>query len=70
MLSDVISIQLDHLLDARGITLYRLSKDTGINYETLRKIKGGKVTRIYLETIEKLCEALSCTPNDLLVIEK
>jgi putative transcriptional regulator len=70
MISDVIKIKLDEMLDKRGITLYRLAKDTGISYENLRKMKNGQATRIYLDTIEKLCVRLDCQPNDLFEIEK
>lgn len=70
MISDVIKINLDEMLDKRGKTLYRLAKETGISYENLRKMKNGEATRIYLDTIEKLCLNLECEPNDLFVIEK
>ncbi len=70
MISDVITIKLEAMLEKRGITLYRLAKDTGISYENLRKMKNGQATRIYLDTLDKLCDTLDCQPGDLLVIEK
>ena len=70
MISDVIKIKLDEMLEKRGITLYRLAKDTGIAYENLRKMKNGQATRIYLDTIEKLCIHLECEPADLIALEK
>jgi putative transcriptional regulator len=70
MISDVINIRLNEMLDKRDVTLYRLSKDTGIAYEALRKIRDGEVTRIYLDTLEKICVYLKCEPGDLLEIKK
>jgi DNA-binding Xre family transcriptional regulator len=70
MIADVIRIRLAEQLEKNGITLYRLAKDTGIAYEALRKVRDGEVTRIYLDTIEKICRRLECTPNDLLEIAK
>jgi putative transcriptional regulator len=69
MISNVITIKLEELLEKSGKSLYRLAKDTGISYENLRKMKNGQATRIYLDTIEKLCVALDCELSDLLVIE-
>ncbi len=69
MISDVIKINLEEMLDKRGITLYRLAKDTGISYENLRKMKNGDATRIYFDTLDKLCETLKCSPADLLTRE-
>ena len=70
MISDVVKIRLEELLKKRGVTLYRAAKDTGISYENLRKMRNGEVSRIYLDTIEKLCRYLECEPSDLLAIEK
>ena len=66
MIADVIKVNLEALLKERGISLYKLAKDSGIAYENLRKLKNGKATRIYLETIDKICEALDCSPGELL----
>lgn len=38
----------------------------GINHVTARKLLKGEMTSLRLEHIEKICEALRCTPNDLL----
>ncbi len=69
MIADVIKVRLEELLEERGITLYRLAKDSGIAYENLRKLKNGDATRIYFETLDRLCEALKCDPCDLLTRE-
>lgn len=66
MIADVIKIRLEEILAERGITLYRLAKDSGIAYENLRKLKNGDATRIYFETLDRLCDALNCEPHELL----
>ncbi|MBA3693134.1 MAG: helix-turn-helix domain-containing protein [Acidobacteria bacterium] len=42
----------------------------GITYPTLHKITNGKVEAISFKVLEKLCDNLKCTPNNLLNIEK
>jgi len=46
----------------KEITQYYLLK-SGIDNKTLDSIKKGK--NITLLTVEKLCEILQCTPNDI-----
>jgi putative transcriptional regulator len=70
MMFDVIKIRLKERLKAENKTLYRVAKDTGLSYPALNAIKQGKVTDIRLSTLEKLCGALNCTPNDLITFSK
>lgn len=46
----------------RGVSQYRLLQK-GIDNKTLDSLKKGK--NITLLTIEKLCNILHCTPNDI-----
>ncbi len=46
----------------KGITQYYLLK-AGIDNKTLDSLKKGK--NITLLTVEKLCEILECTPNEI-----
>lgn len=46
----------------KGITQYYLLK-AGIDNKTLDSLKKGK--NITLLTVEKLCEILECTPNEV-----
>jgi len=48
----------------RGITQYRLLADNVIDNKTLDAIKHNH--NITLLTLEKLCRALDCTPNDVI----
>ena len=43
---------------------------TDLSLPTVHKIFSGNMLRISFETLEKICEALECTPNDLLISDK
>ena len=49
-------------MDEKGITQYKLLK-SGIDNKTLDTLK--KNNNITLLTLEKLCNILDCTPNDI-----
>ena len=49
-------------MERKGISQYRLLK-AGIDNKTLDSVKKGK--NITLITLEKLCAALECTPNEV-----
>jgi DNA-binding Xre family transcriptional regulator len=51
----------------KGITQYRLLK-SGIDNKTLDTLKKGN--NITLLTLEKICEILDCTPNDVVRFTK
>ena len=68
MNSQMIRVNLDLLVKARDITMYRLAKDTGVTYPTLWKLQTGRAQRIGFDVIEKLCVYLECSPGDLLTI--
>jgi putative transcriptional regulator len=64
----MIRVNLDELVKAREITMYRLAKDTGVTYPTLWKLQTGRAQRIGFDVIEKLCVYLECSPGDLLSV--
>ncbi len=49
-------------MKAKGISQYRLLK-SGIDNKTLDSIKKGQ--NITLLTLERICNALECTPNEV-----
>ena len=51
----------------KGISQYRLLK-SGIDNKTLDAIKKGN--NITMLTLEKICNILECTPNDVVRFEK
>jgi putative transcriptional regulator len=68
MNTPMIKVNLDQLLEERGISMYRLAKDTGVTYPTLWKLNTGRAQRIGFDLLEKICLRLHCTPGELLLI--
>ena len=62
----MIGNRLDELLKGHERTFYWLAKETGISHTTLWRLKKGKALGINFDTLEKLCQALSCQPGDVL----
>ena len=62
-------MNIQNILDKKNKTRYWLVKKLESNYETINRLCDNASSAIYLETIEKLCLALNCTPNDLFIIE-
>lgn len=60
-------LNVKNLLEAKGKTQYWLSKQTGISANNVSKIYNGETVNIRLDTINKLCEALECTPCELFI---
>ena len=63
----VVKVLLDYSLlwetmEKNGITQYRLLK-SGIDNKTLDALKKNK--NITMLTLEKLCNIIGCTPNDV-----
>ena len=54
-------------MEQKGITQYRLLK-SGIDNKTLDAIKKGN--NITLLTLEKICNILECTPNEVIRFQK
>ena len=52
---------------SRGIrTAYQLEKLLGCGSSAAYRIFAGDWTRVDLKTLDELCKALQCTPNDIL----
>lgn len=62
-----MTLNIQNILNSQGKTKYWLSKQTGIDNTSIGKICNGETKNIRLETMEKICIALNCTPNDILV---
>lgn len=60
-------MNVQNLLDKKGKTRYWLVKEMQTTYKTVNKICDNTLTGLQLETIEKLCDILDCTPNDLFI---
>jgi putative transcriptional regulator len=64
-----ISVHLDRLLEARGMTLTQLADEVGITIANLSILKNGRAKAIRFTTLTRLCDVLGCQPGDLLTFE-
>ena len=62
----MIEVRVDELLEAHGRSFYWLAKETGISHTTLWRLKKGKALGINFDTLEKICNGLSCQPGSVL----
>lgn len=62
----MIHLKVKKILDEQGKTPYWLSKVTGISPNNIGKICNGETANIRFDTMEKICKALNCTPNDIM----
>jgi putative transcriptional regulator len=65
-----IVINLDVLMAKRKMKLTELSDLVDISAQNLSVLKTGKARAIRFSTLEKLCQALECTPGDLIEYRK
>lgn len=63
-----VYIQLQELLDVKGISQRELARRTGIRYPTISEMCLNKTSRLPIENIAKICDALDCEIQDLLVL--
>jgi len=61
----MISNKLSEILGRKRIKKSELSKLTGISYSSVKNIYSNKTKGIEFETLNKLCNFLECTPNDI-----
>lgn len=57
-------------VDRMGISCYELAKRTNMSYPAVHAIYKSKRTSVQLSTLEALCRALDCTPNDILFLDE
>ncbi len=61
-----IILRLDRVMADRKVSLKDLAHSVGISNVNLSRIKTGKVTAVRFSTLNGICEALDCSPGDLL----
>ena len=63
----MIKPMLAELLEQRGITLYKLAKDTDLAYSTLHKLSKARTESIDFRVLDLICGVLDCQPGDILI---
>ncbi|CAL68489.1 helix-turn-helix domain-containing protein [Christiangramia forsetii] len=61
-----ILINLDKILDEKGMKSNELAEIIGITTANLSILKTGKAKAVRFSTLEAICEALDCQPGDIL----
>lgn len=61
-----MKIKIKQLLNNQGKSVYWLSKKTNISQNSLGKIVKGETDSIRFDNLQKICQALNCTPNDII----
>ena len=65
-----VRLRLAEIMDSRGMTRNQLSCLTGTRYEVIHKWYGGKVEKLDLDVLARICYVLDCEVSDLLVYEE
>lgn len=65
-----IFLKLDVIMAERHMSLNELAEKVGISNVNLSKIKNNKVSAIRFSTLAAICDALDCTPGDVLKYSK
>jgi putative transcriptional regulator len=65
-----IIVNLDHILEARGMTLTELSERVDITLANLSILKTGKARAIRFSTLDAICNTLKCQPGEILQFRK
>jgi putative transcriptional regulator len=66
----MIEITLKTLLGKKKISMYKLSKDSGLPYQTIWRLSKSKQQSIDFSVLNKLCETLDCRVQDIIVYRK
>ena len=62
-----IIIELDVMLAKRKMKLNDLALQVGITAQNLSVLKSGRAKAIRFSTLDAICQALQCTPGDILI---
>ena len=63
----MLKINIKSKVDERGWNKHQFAKNAQIGYPAACALYDGTTDRIFFDTIEKVCIALECTPNDIIV---
>lgn len=65
-----MKVLLHDVLKSKGKSQYWLSQKSGVTTANINNICNGKTTSIKFNVLEKICNTLECTPNEILICEK
>ena len=62
-----VELRLKELMDERGISRNQLAKLIDTRFEVVSKWYGGKVEKLDLDILARMCYALDCEVSDIVV---
>ena len=65
-----VKLKLREYLDARGMNRNQLARAAQANFAVIDKWYNGKVEKLDLDVLARICYVLDCEVSDLLVYEK
>lgn len=65
-----IKINLDLMLEKRGMKSNELADAVGITTANLSILKTGKAKAVRFSTLEAICKVLECQPGDIIEYER
>ena len=64
-----VTVHLDEVLAARGMTLTELAERVGVTVVNLSVLKNGRAKAVRFSTLTGICRALDCQPGDILRVD-
>lgn len=64
-----VECKLKEIMDQRGLSIRKVAADTGIQFESLRRIYNNETERMPLNILAKLCDYLEVDISDILKLE-
>lgn len=61
-----IVVNIDELMEKKGISVGALAEEIGITPANLAVLKNGRAKAVRFTTLEAICQALDCQPGDIL----
>ncbi|WP_102508677.1 helix-turn-helix domain-containing protein [Sanguibacter massiliensis] len=61
-----IVVDIDALIQSRGLTVGALADAVGITPANLAVLKNGRAKAVRFTTLDALCRVLACQPGDIL----
>ncbi|MNW44702.1 Helix-turn-helix domain protein [compost metagenome] len=65
-----IKIRLQEILDERGMSQRELARQMNLRPNTINHLCSDSVDRVYIRTLEQICEALDIDVNELIVSDR
>ncbi len=62
-----ITMRIGELAKDQGLTIKALAARAGVAYNTAHSLYTSRATRIDLDTLDRICDALRVEPGDILI---